>query len=233
MNKTVVIDDKLNEIEIPYYNIGEFAKKTVLEYISKDQNIKKEFDLFKEQYHFFEPYFDFLILKLNYQIKNPFIFEESILKEHHGHFTIKSLISYDYPSANDEDMMISLFDISNVDDEIINTTGLTYKVDRNKGYTHQFIYEIVLIERMIGDKDLYEDYISCISNDDALYYDVNSYFRNRLGYIQVTKIDKEKGFILYNPDVASGYLKSIANEIVTKYPQIVKKCDGSERYKTR
>ena len=233
MSKTIIIDDKSNEIEIPFYKIGEFSKKIVEEHIIKDQNLKKEFDLFKEHYHFFEPYFDFMILKLNYQIKNPFIFEESILKEHHGHFVLQSLLSYNYPSANDEDMMISSFDINNIGDQIINNVGVTYKVDREKGYTHQFVYEIVLLEKMISDKDLYEDYVSCITNDDALYYDVNSYFRNRLGYIQVTKIDKEEGFVLYNPDVASGYVKSIANEIVEKYPQIVKKCDGSERYKTR
>ena len=73
MNETILKDSLGNAINIPYYEMGNFAKEKVNEYI-KDPINAKEFFEFKKNYTVYEPYFDYLICKMNYKIENPFIF---------------------------------------------------------------------------------------------------------------------------------------------------------------
>ena len=56
---------------------------------------------------------------------------------------------------------------------------------------------------------LYEDYLRCYKEDSEIYYLINAYFKDRLGYLQVVKYDNNSGHIIYNADLASGYIKNM------------------------
>lgn len=233
MNETYLIDELGNNIKIPYYEIGAFAKEKVNEYI-KDSINAKDFEDFRKNYTVYEPYFDYLICKMHYKIENPFIFSSGTLMGKNDRFIYKNLLEYNYPKVSDTDLKIAPFNIEQIADEIIDPLGIVYKIDRTRDITHEETYEIILMEKMINNKRLYEDYVQSKTLDPDTYYNINAYFRNKLGYAQMTVYkDGKSGFILSNPDVAPEYIQNIVRTIENMHPDIQIKYDGSQRYRTR
>lgn len=233
MNETVLRDENDNIIKVPYFEIGNYAEAKVNEYIVNN-HLEKDFEEFKKNYTVYKPYFDYLITKMHYKIENPFIFSIGVLEGKNNRFSYKNLLEYNYPTASDKDLMISKFNVNNISDEIIEPTGLSFKIDRTNDVTHEAVYEVILMEQMIYNKKLYEDYINCVLNDSNTYYDINVYFRTRLGYSQITVYDDNyNGFILSNPDIAPEYIQNVVRSIENMYPNMQSKYEGSQRYRNR
>ena len=65
---------KDDSIDIKYYDILYFCEKKVKEYISKSEENLNEFKEFRKKYKTFDPYFDFVFLKLDYISTTPLFY---------------------------------------------------------------------------------------------------------------------------------------------------------------
>lgn len=213
--------------DIPYYEIGKYLEKVVKDYVNDNEDNKELFDLFKMEYSHFKPYLDFAITVLGYKIENPLMFEKSILYGKNGQLIneIKKETNNIeiYDRITDENYHIDSIDIDNLKDMIISPKGLKFEVDRTIERNHEQIYEIILIQSMIYDQLLYNDYVKCFSNPD--YYkdittNINTYFRRRLGYGQLVIYDNNTGYILYEKALSIGILNNLITKIREKYPKI-------------
>lgn len=206
--------------QFKYYDIGDQAEQLVKIYIERDPNLKEEFIEFKKDYTHFKPYLDFLICRLGYQFKNPFLTEGTLYGKN-GEIYYKSTdLEYKYLKASDSDLNISHVNIDNIVDSIIDPEGLCYTIDRKEGQYHEQYFDTILMHRMISNKELYCDYIKCKNEYENIYYITNAYFRNRLGYLQVVKYPNGSGHILYNSDLATSYIKGLLNSVKEFYPNI-------------
>ena len=211
---------------IKYYELANIAKQIVEIYIKKSEVIKSKFEEFSKGYSYFEPYLDFLICYLGYKITNPFIIDDGILSGDTDKFIYTMYPNSDdrkqivYPRANDIELGIDHFSIDNISDSIIESSGRCYKINRQKNFIHQYIYEIILFEKATKSKILYDDYLECYNEKSEIYYLINAYFKDRLGYLQVVKYDDESGYIYYNKDLSSGYIINLLDSIKQFHPNI-------------
>lgn len=200
----VTIQENGNKINIPYYQIGIYLEKVVDDFIHFSSQNKDLFDLFKQGYHYFNPYFDFAITYLGYKMKNPLLTEESILYGENDelvneriHSKIPNSYYYRLTDNNYKIEKASPYYLSN---SVIDANGIKYDVDYLNHRHHDDLYEILLIENMIYNKELYEDYIHCMSGElhDFTYQNVARYFRGRLDFVQVglVKIDSNDFYLV-------------------------------------
>ncbi len=212
---------------IKYYELEETAKQIVDLYLEKDDNLKQSFDSFKKDYIHYSPYIDFLICKLNYKLINPFITEEGYLygKDEkiiyvQNAFDDKYRKTLEYPKASDKDLHIERVNIDNIEDSIIDPNGNCYILNRESSEFHQQYFETILLHKMAKNKELYEDYIKCIKEYNDIFYLINVYFRDRLGYLQVVKYPNGSGHILYNDQLKDDYITNLLSSIKDFYPNI-------------
>lgn len=211
---------------IKYYEIADAARQIVDIHINKSEIIKQQFEEFSKGYSYFDSYLDFMICYLGYKIRNPFITDDGLLEGNKNGFIYtmypdredKRVINY--PKGDNIELGIDHFSIDNVKDSIIDSTGRCYKINRDKNYIHQYYYEIILLEKASENKRLYDDYLKCYRENNELYHLVNNYFRDRLGYLQVTKYDNDSGHINYNRDLSGDYIINLLDSIKQFYPNI-------------
>ncbi|MBP3766534.1 MAG: hypothetical protein J6G98_05080 [Bacilli bacterium] len=214
-------------INIEYYDIADKAMDIVNSMISNNENLKLEFEQFKIGYNHFDPFLDFLIIHLGFVFVNPFCTEEGYLYGKSGelHYVLnpfdekhkKDMI---YPKSDDKSLGIDMFSVDKLCDCIIDNYGRVYNINRDNGDFHGMYYEIVLMNKMIENKRLYEDYKTCTNEYDELYYVINAYFRDRLGYVQVVKYPDDTGHVLCNSELKSGYIDGVIKGIKEMYPNM-------------
>ena len=226
---TSVVAPNGTVIIIPYYEIGNFFENLVNKYISMDAKNKKIFEAFQSEYHYHEPYFDFCILHLGYKIQNPIPIEEGILYGENGEMTYHRINSKlpdsHYYKLSDMSYHIEKVSPYYLTNSIIDPTGIKYDVDYVNHRYHDDIYELILVEKMIYDKELYEDYVHCMTGElkEFTYQSIARYFRGRLGYTQVALIDSEgekSFFIVIKSDTIipypNGDFLSIVKDVYSK-----------------
>lgn len=225
----VTIQENGNNINIPYYEIGNYLEKVVDDFISLSNQNKDLFDLFKQGYNHFNPYFDFAITYLGYKIKNPLLIEETILYGQNDQMVnerINSKIpnSY-YYRLTDENYKIENASPYYLTNSIIDANGIKYEVDYLNNRHHDDLYEIFLIENMIYNRSLYEDYVHCMSGElhDFTYQNIARYFRGRLDFIQVglVKIDGTDLYLVASKQgLETPYSEGFIDIIKDVYPSI-------------
>lgn len=227
IGEIVTIQENGNNINIPYYEIGNYLEKVVDDFISLSSQNKDLFDLFKQGYNHFNPYLDFAITYLGYKIKNPLIIKESILygfddkiANQSSNLKIKPKI---YKRLTDENYKIDNVNIEQLKDCLIAPNGLKYEANRNENINHEELYEILLIEKMIYDKKLYDDYIYCMTNPNMqyAYLNIGRYLRGRLGFIELVIYGNQSGLMRYNKDLIDDYFYNLRRGINDNYPNIV------------
>lgn len=211
---------------IKYYDIADAAMQIVNTRISEDEVLNNKFNEFKKDYKHFEPYLDFLIIHMGYIFYNPFIVEEGyfygrdgklVYVEHPNDVSKKERI---YPKSDDKSLRIDNFSVDSATISVISPEGLCYKFDRESGYFHGMFFELILMNKMIYKRRLYEDYITCMMNKSSVYYNINVYFRDRLGYLQAAIYDDNTGHVLYNEELKTGYIDGIIKGIHEMYPKV-------------
>ena len=224
--QTKVIDNNGLMYEVPYYEIGLLSEKIVSSFISKSIENKKIYDEFKENYSSLNPSFDFMISKMEYKILNPFIFEQTIMYYKDGLIVDETLdedkVIRTYPLCNNNNFCIKNLSIDNLLTSVISPEGKTINVNRNIELTHDKIYEMILIHEMIYNKKLYEDYIFCRTNKEYsdIFYNISSYFINRLGFLRTVVYDDKSGFILLNKQIKNEYIDKFLFSVKEFYPDI-------------
>lgn len=211
---------------IKYYDIADAAMQIVNTRIKEDEGLKNKFDEFKKDYKHFEPFLDFLIIHMGFKFINPFVIEEGyfygkdgklIYVEHPNEISKKER---EYPKSDDKSLSIDNFSVDNATISVISPEGLCYKFKRESGYFHAMFFELILMNKMIYKKELYEDYKTCMMSKNDVYYNINAYFRDRLGYLQAAIYDDKTGHVLYNEDLKTGYIDGIINGIHEMYPKV-------------
>lgn len=212
---------------INYYEFEDIARQIVDLSLRENPNLKLNFDEFKKNYTHYSPYIDYLICKLNYQFINPFVTEEGCLcSKGNRLFYVQYALDdkfrtiTEYPKASDKDLHISHVSIDSIDNSIIDPNGICYTLDRKKDEVHQQYYETILMHKMINNKMLYEDYVKCSSEYSDTYYLINTYFRDRLGYLQVVKYLGDSGYVLYNEQLKESYINNLLSSINDFYPNM-------------
>ena len=225
----VTIRENGNNINIPYYQIGIFLEKVVDDFINLSIKNKDLFDLFKQGYNHFNPYFDFAITYLGYKLENPLIIEESILYGQNDEMVNERINSrmpksyyYRLTDENYKIEKVSPYYLSNC---VIDSNGMKYEVDYLNNRHHDDLYEIILIENMIYNKNLYEDYVHCMSGDlhDFTYQSIARYFRGRLDFIQVglVKIDGTDLYLVASKQgLETPYSEGFIDIVKDIYPSI-------------
>lgn len=217
-----------------YYNILEFAKKVCYDYINKSEENLKKFFIFKKGYTKFEPYLDFILSELHYVMVNPLNFKDVIIynddglkinkisKLKNGKFSLyRENFIWNY-SCSDASLFIEQFDNKKHSDGIITKDGYYVKVDRDKDLYHEQVAEQILNQYLIGNKELYLDYIKYVKNFFSFkrHIDNNDYYTNfaikylssRLGHIWYTDV-----VYVYNSSLLTDDNNRIISELKSRY----------------
>ena len=208
---------------VEYYELADAANHIINLYCEKDENIKKKYEEFKKDYTYFNPDIDFLLCHLGYKLNYPFITDDGILCGNEDglkyimHPDTQDEKTYNYPTASDKDLGIKRLKVENLKSSVIDPNGIYYEVDRDKNYIHQYIFEIILLQKASKNKKLYEDYLDHYDINDELFYIVNAYFKNRLGYAYVQQYENKAGYIFYNKDIINNRVYEIIKSIKNVY----------------
>lgn len=183
--KTGIIDPDGRFIPLNYYDIYDFAKKKCLEYASLSTENGNKFYWFSKEYNTFEPYLDFLLCRLGFMIVNPLnchnVVEcgknnNIIFKEVDKNLKEKSRKKEIYYKRCNEGMRdIRNFSINIKDSGVILPSGKFITVDRN--IYHEDVAIEVINQYLIKNKELYEDFISYITD----FYDNKSITISKIG----------------------------------------------------
>lgn len=125
--------------------------------------------------------------------------------------------AYNYLSVDDASLQIDEFNPSEMSDCIIDFNGRCYKTRRNVGIHHEDIYELVINQYLIYDKELYEYFSNYINLN---YYTIGTFGREILGFRQIVIYPDNSGFIIYCSDFKNQILDDMCDEIKNFYPKI-------------
>lgn len=232
--ETILVDSKNNQLEIPCYQIGVYLEKKVLEFCDQNVRNKNLFNEFKKDYSYFKPYLEFAIIHLGYKIINPLIIEESILisKDEQlnniSHNSVNNTESiYKYKKCIDKNYDIEKLNCNNIKNGILTPDEYQISIVRETEQYHEQLFEIILIQKIIYDEFLYNDYKDCMTKRSDDFYNINSYFRNRLGYVQICCYEDMTGFFLCNKYLDNNIKKTIET-VIKKYPKMIKEEEDVE-----
>lgn len=180
--------------ELEWKDLLEFSKQACKLWISKSEANKKSFDSYAAQYKLFTPYYDFLLHRLQYiQVGFPF-FEKTYAVPSLQFISLFSLeegepLNYEYLKNKKSKLH---FDIYNGSDRVLDYqsrlseykegflfpdgSSLSIKHLSN----HQNIAYAYLLQKMIEDPALVDDYLKC---KDKIA-DIREYFFYKLGCVQ-------------------------------------------------
>lgn len=205
-----------NIIKLPYYEILNYASLLCEKFISLNENNKKLFDEFKKNYNFFLPYFDFMILKLNYKMEDPF-FRNGILLSKNDEIFFKDKLTHKeflYPKSDDISIGLNN-DYDNLDTCLIDYDGNIFNINKTKKFHHEEYEEKILNEFMINNKEICEDYCNYINSKNVKT--VGFYMREHLGFAKIAIDDNVKIAVyaanLVNEDITSK-IKLIPNIMI-------------------
>lgn len=203
-------------IKIPFYEIGPYAEKVVNEYILNSEDHSQYYDSFKSEYETFSPAIDFLICKLGYKLYNPFLDGHTVLAGINDQIidinANNSSVKLVYPKMTEK--FISKASVENLESGLISPYGTLFSLD-NGAILHDQLCQLLFMHVVTYSKEYYDDYIK--QNP----IDLMSYFRERLGYLQVVVYPDNYGFICYNPYIISGFMQNFLNSVKYFYPNVI------------
>ena len=216
--KTGLITKDCKFIEIPYYEIGEFAENICGQYINESETNRYFFEEFAKNYTTFKPYLDFLLFHLGYKMINPLLHKDCTWEVNNNILQLKTSNGslFNYLPVDDVSLQIGEVVPSEISDCIIDFNGKCYKTRRKEEIHHEDIYELVINQYLIYDKELYEYYSNYINSD----YAVGCFGREILGFRQVVIYPDNSGFIIYCSDFENQNLEDICDEITMFYPNV-------------
>lgn len=208
------------KIIIPYYEVGSYLRKIIDNYISLNDTNKKLFDDFKKDYKRFDPDIDFCLCVLGYKLYNPFLFDNKIIEGNGNYLADSDNKNIVYKKSTNLDLKIDNVSSDNLKDCVIDSYGTKFEIDRENSFHHEQLFELLLMQYMKDDKQLYDDYIDCRENKSEFFPTINSYFRNKLGFLQVVVYEDNSGYVLYNQALLSEYKENLLSSIKDFYPKI-------------
>lgn len=208
---------KENEfIPIPYYEIGAYAENICNEYIKQSETNRIKFDTFSKEYSFFKPYLDFLLFELGYKMVNPLLHENSMWCVENGRLLLKYADKDQYYSpVYDKALGIEYINPENITDCVIDTNGRIYKVCRELGLHHEIIYELIINQYLIYDKELFDIYQEYMNGN----INIMSFARNMLGFYQLVSYHDGTGCAIYCDDFYSSYVTKVLERIKELNPR--------------
>jgi len=195
--ETKLISPNGEIIKLPYYEILNYASLICEKFISLSEENKRKFDEFKKNYNFFSPYFDFMIIKLKYQLENPF-FRKGVLLSKNNQIFFEDGETYGmtlYPNSDDISIGLNQ-DYNNFKVCLIDYDGNIFDVDKTKNLNHREYEEKILNELMISDKYICADYHRYINSKN--YKTISVYMREHLGFVKIAVDDNIKLAIISN-----------------------------------
>lgn len=195
--KSVLIDNKGNKIELNYYEI----ENKCIEIINNlTEEIKKKFNIFKENYQYFNPYFDFVIFELGYMIENPMDIENSLLISKNNKMYIIQNMSYDKYRNNDIQINDSEF-YNKCDNVTLSIRDVPYKfeeikngiVDQNNIFLelgdmrlHNDLALVIVNQMLIKSDLVYTEYLNYKSSGNKAI----NFLESEFGYLRIGFIGK-------------------------------------------
>lgn len=215
--KTKIITPQNESIDIPYYEIGNFFESIVNHFIETNQINQEIFYEFQKDYHYFNPYLDFAVLYLEYKIQNPFMQEESILigKNNDLIEVYPNLKIKTYLKATDENYKIQHIGVDSIETSFISPVGIQLRLSREKEINHLEVAKVFLLEKMIYNQELYDDFLNYIQK----YSSIENYLV-RIGFMQVVKNSDNSGVIVCNQSLKDDFLENFLNGIQEYYPDM-------------
>ena len=220
MNKTGLINAEDHYIEIPYYEINNFAKRKCHEYMAESEKNRENFLSFSKNYKTFEPYLDFLICALQYVLVNPLNYQNTITYFDRYIIKTKQVENLNRPlnslreeenrfiyfmPCSDNILEIQPFTKDVKVDGLIMPNGKFIVLDRDILSVHEILAEQILNQLLIKNKNLYLDYLEFIekecgsSTSFPMTYNMTviNYLSSKLGYIRYA-ISGKSSIYTYN-----------------------------------
>ena len=138
-----------------------------------------------------------------------------------------------YLRGTDNNYDIKKVSVDHIRESLISPLGIQFSVNRDFHINHIEVATIYLMETMIYNKELYEDYVRCMTDPDLQYAypSIERYFRGRLGFLQAVVYENNSGFIIYNKSLETEFTLSFLKGIRTFYPNIdFEDCENLEMY---
>lgn len=197
------------------------SKQIVTNWISKSEANKKIFEDYALQYGLFSPYYDFLLHKLQYiQIGFPFFenvyaipsinyiklipLEESDILEYEFLKRKKRKSSFEIYSGSDKLLDYQQI-LHNYKEGFLLPNGSLISIEQLS--THQNIGYAYLLQRMIEEPLLLEDYMKCKNE----LVDIREYFFYKLGCVQT--FGTECRLAIFDINLITGIQKKILNSM--------------------
>ena len=204
-------------IPIPYYEIGSFAENICNEYIGRCEKNKIQFEVFASNYHYFKPYLDFLLFELGYKMANPLLRENTIwYTENHQLYLNKFYKNHSYLPVSDDVLRIQYIEPENLSSCVVDSHGVSYHVSPKSAIHHMKVYEFVLNQYLIYDKQLFQIYQNYMSQG----LNIGAFCRNMLGFFQICVYIDKSGYISYCSDFYNSYMNNICQRIQAIYPKM-------------
>lgn len=166
-------------IHFKYSDLLYFCQQTTSSYISKSKENLEEFLEFRKHYHFFSPYFDFVMMKRKYILLEPLFYKDTYLLAYHDQYFMmlldgvkdisyhelireKPLFDFDFLAASDSNICIqeNKKKIRNDVGFCLDPEGIVYQNDILQ--RHLKMARLILNQKMINSTNLslkYKKYI--------------------------------------------------------------------------
>lgn len=227
-----LIDKDQNEYEMEYYKVNDFCKMLCY----KKENIEL-FNEFKKDYTYYDPYFDFVIFELGYEMENALFEDETILAVNGEIFKETSALK-GYVFAHMTKCSDSILRIEKDDylykDCLVDPNGFNMmsNMRANIRGNHTVTSRTILNQVLIQNKKICEYF------EDSMIRPVD--IMSSLGFFRVINFDGEKFIVglegIMTPEQAlifgkrnieySGEAEEIEKEFVQDYLDIVKSDDN-------
>jgi hypothetical protein len=228
-NDMTIIDSTGNKITLPFNEMKIYIDKLVEKFISLNGENKNIYEKFKEDYKTFNPNLDFLLSNMGYLLELPFN-EDILLTGLEDNLidlnTFRKKYQYIYPRVTEKNLNIHKLGVDNVESGMIDPNGILYSIDK-KDITHLQVCELLTLHMIMNNEEIYQKYLE----NKHKYNDPIAFLVNELGFVRVVVYPNKSGIILYNEDIASGYIKGMINSVKDFYPEIqdvVLKKEGEE-----
>lgn len=156
-----LISPSNEKISLNYYELNDFCKAICL----RKENIES-FEIFKQDYNYFEPYFDYVMFKLNYQMHNC-LFENDYISCRNGNLYSTDFYSGIPYMVKCSDKSLRIEEISdNIPTAMIDPNGMQmmgYYVEDDRG-SHIMTSRTILNQMLIQSEEICKHYYSYKTN---------------------------------------------------------------------
>ena len=234
----ILISKNGKKEKIPYYEIEQKCIE-IIEHL--DSDMKQKFEEFKKDYHYFNPYFDFVIMILGYVIENPMGYTNSLLTFHDDKFYILKNMNYEkycmgnveYPKYDffikSDDITLNIHKISTEskmyqDDMVCLQNGIidrqNYFLSINNLKFHQNLATLIVNQLIIKNRKIYYEF----QKYDEFHLREMNFLEDKMGYIRLG-ISENIIFPSYRKSLISEEQKKLLSKIDEIMDIILFNCD--------